>query len=62
MTGVRKYRIILRKFCVTINPLSGYFPYLLTLPQQNKINDLRPGLAHYDNLINAEMISALNIH
>ena len=31
------------------------------LPQQNKINDLRPGLFLYDNWINAEMVSALGI-
>ena len=43
-----------------LNPLSGYFPYLLMLPKW--IKQLWPGLVYYDNLINAEMISALSIH
>ena len=31
-----------------INPSSGYFPYLITLPQENKINNLRSGLQLHD--------------
>ena len=45
-----------------LNPSSGFFPNLLMLPKYNKITNLRPGLVHYDNLINTEMISALSIY
>ena len=43
----------------SVNPLSGLPANAPTIQKKNK--RLRSGLVHYDNLINAEIISALSI-